>query len=269
MSSDTSGQSPNETQAGYRIVVPSRKRPFNMERIQTLFPTASICVDEREEETYLEYVDQSKLILHPAFDGYDRVMNWMFENIECDTLVEIDDDVTHAVANFPKKRRISRPDDLLQIVENSYQAIVDLDLTCFCFCRTMNFMAVDMINEPIAAVSDVCVCMGVRKAAKARRFEVAAFGARADIDWSLRTLLEDRAVYCDRRFYFANGRTFSGRGGIVGLVSDEAFDGLTKTLKERWGSYLCTEPPGYARKRGRSVAVMSLRVNRKNPAALR
>ncbi len=90
---------------------------------------------------------------------------------------------------------------------------------------------------------------------------------RADFDFTMQTLLDDRILYADVRFYFDHGRIFSGRGGNVGLLTDEMFKRSSDLLKCRWGKYVSFEKPGYAKMKASNTQSMSARVRRHNPLA--
>jgi hypothetical protein len=238
-----------------------------MERVQRLFPTATICVDEREEEEYRKVVDPANLLVHPPMDRLGRVMNWLFETVKEETIVEIDDDVTCAWTTVGKPRKITAAHDLLAIIDNAFVATTDLDLTAFTFAKTRNITVIDPWLRPILPVQGVAVVMGLRGKARQTLYDVEAFGGRADVDYTLEILKRDRAIYCDSRFYFANGRIFGGRGGNVGLIQHGEFEQATERLTQKWGRYVTTSTPNYQKKQGRSVKPVSISVSRQNPTA--
>lgn len=122
----------------YQIVVPSRKRAHNMETIRWLLPTAKICIDEREVDDYAPFVEKSRLIVHPPIDGLPGTINWMMDNIQCECLVEIDDDFCGVQVNVGSKRFITDSEEILAIIENAMICTKDLGLTAFCWSRTPN-----------------------------------------------------------------------------------------------------------------------------------
>ena len=90
---------------------------------------------------------------------------------------------------------------------------------------------------------------------------------RADLDWTLRTLLEDRCVYADVRFYFDCGAVFSGRGGNVGLISPKQFEEASRNIRRAWGKHISFKAPGFVK--SREVVSAALRVSRSNKIAQR
>lgn len=250
----------------YQIVVPSRKRAHLMETIRWLLPTSRICVDEREAEDYAPFVEKSRLWLHPPMDGMAKVINWMIDNSPADCLVEIDDDFVGVQSNVGSRRFITDGDEILAIIENSMRCTRDLGLTTFCWSRTPNTTIIHPAWRPIVPTQAVCNAFGIMGAARRRHYD-ATLPGRAAVDWTLRTLLEDRCVYADIRFYFDCGRIFSGRGGNVGLVTPEAFKSTTRIISDRWGKYASFKALPFAK--GRTAEGLKIAVPRTNKSAQR
>lgn len=99
-----------------------------------------------------------------------------------------------------------------------------------------------------------------------RRHWRADIPGRADVDWTLQTMLLDRIVYADVRFFFDCGAVFSGRGGAVGMLTAEMMEASTRALKKRWGSSVSFKQPGFMKK-SRDMASISMRVRRHNKTA--
>lgn len=248
----------------YQIVVPSRKRMHNMETIRYLLPSAKICIDEREVDDYAPYVEKSRLLIHPPFDGLAKSINWMMENVEAECLIEIDDDFCGVQVNVGSKRFITDSEEILAILENAMTCTKDLGLTAFCFSRTVNTTIINPTWRPIVPVQSVCNAFGVMGAARHRKYDDTLLG-RGDVDWTLQTLLEDRAVYADVRFYFDCGRVFGGRGGNVGLVTPETFRQTSMKILERWGKHVSFKRMAF--QKNRDVAAVKLAVSRYNKTA--
>lgn len=243
----------------YTIVVPSRRRTHNMETIRKLLPTALVCVDERERWDYSMFVPDENLLVHPPMDGLYNVINWMQEKVGSKILIEIDDDFQMVRSLTGSCRKITNPRDIITILENAARCCQDLGLSSFCFSRTANTALLRPDDKPIRPVQPVCNAFGMMGPARHRPYAVEFLG-RGDVDWTLRTLLEDRCVYADVRFYFDCGRVFGGRGGNVGLVTPAQFKKTSVDLVKRWGRHVSYKQPAY--QKNRSVAAISIKVSR-------
>ena len=248
----------------YQIVVPTRRRSHNMETIRWLLPSAKIVIDERELQDYAPYVEKSRRMVHPPIDGLPGTMNWMMDNCTAECMVEIDDDFQGVQVNVGSRRFITDADEILAIIENALTCAADLGLTTFCWSRTPNTTIIHPDTRPIVPTQSVCNAFGIMGAARRRHYDTNLLG-RADVDWTLRTLLEDRAVYADVRFYFDCGRVFGGRGGNVGLVTPEIFKNSTRQIVDRWGKAVSFKQLPF--QRNRDVAPVRIAVTRTNKTA--
>lgn len=244
----------------YQIVVPSRRRAENMPRLRSLLPDAYICVDQAERTDYAAHVPEDKLLLHPGKVGGPAVRNWIINNVDAPILVMSDDDFQGVRMLCGSHRFITNADDIRAIVENSARVCDDLDLTTFCYSRTANPIICQPDHYPAEAVHPVYGLFGIMGRARYRLYDE-KLRSRADLDWSLRTFLEDRIVYCDLRFYFEFGASFSQSGGNSGLVSAEDFEAAAKLIKQRWGKHVSFRPSNFTRGH-RQTSNGSIRVRR-------
>jgi len=250
----------------YALVVPSRKRAHNMPVIRELLPGAVICVDEREAKDYAATVPADSLLLHPPMEIGAVVRNWLIEAVAAPVLIQIDDDFCGVQVTTGSRRFITDPEEILAILENAARACLDLGLTTFCFSGTPNTTIIRPDERPIVPTQPVFRAFGVTGAARNRKYRTDIPG-RADLDWTLRTLLIDRCVYADVRFYFDCGAVFSGRGGNVGLITPERFIEASREIAKTWGNSVSFKAPGYVKHR--EVASLSLKVSRTNKTAQR
>jgi hypothetical protein len=249
------------------IVVPSRRRVHNMPNLLRLLPSAIVCVDERELTEYMDAVPHKQLIAHPPLDGgLPEVMNWIIDNVKAPILVTVDDDLEGVQATTGSMRYITDSEEILAIIENAAQCCEDLGLGAFCFSRTPNTTVIRPDVRPIVPTQLVAGCRGVMNSARHRKYKTNMHG-RADFDWTMQTLLEDRCIYADIRFYFDFGPTYSGRGGSVGLITPEGFEAASRALKARWAGCVSFKAPGYIKKR--NVTAMGIRVSRTSKLAQR
>lgn len=221
----------------YEIIVPSRHRVFNMERIRALLPTAIITVDEREKDEYSHAVPKDRLLLHPRLEGLPLIHNWLLHEIKTPILIRIDDDFQRIQSLVGSKRRITDPVEVLAVLHNAATAAADLDVGVFCWSRTPNTTVVRPPEKPMLPAGPVASAFGVRGTARFREFDQTLHG-RADVDFTLNTLLHDRCVLQDVRFYFDFGPIGYGTGGSAGLITKQKYTNVTRLLARRWGKAL-------------------------------
>jgi len=238
-----------------------------MQTLLRLLPQAVVYVHAAEQKDYAAVVPPNQLRTHPvAVGGLPAVLNWIMDHETHPVLVTLDDDFQGIQSTTGSQRYITDPDEVLAIIENAARCCADLGLTTFCFSRTPNTTVIRPEERPIVPTQMVAGCRGVMGKARHRKYRESMHG-RADLDWTMQTLLEDRCIYADIRFYFDFGPSYTGRGGSVGLITPEGFEGASRQLKERWGNCLSFKAPGYLKKR--NVTTMSLRVKRTSPLAQR
>jgi hypothetical protein len=240
------------TKLDYQICIPSRKRPFNMPLLRMLLPTAIICVDEREADAYLAVVPKKNLMIHPPSEGAPAARNFIIDNCKAECLIMSDDDLRGVLVNVGSKRFIRDSEEILAILENSVRITKELNLSTFCYSRTANTTVIHPDERPIVPVQQVYGCWGMMNAARHRHYDE-GLKSRADLEWTLQTLLHDRCVVADVRFYFDFGSSFSGSGGNSGLVNTEDFMAATRIVAKRWGKAISFKRPGYMKK-GDTVA---------------
>ena len=249
----------------YTIVTPSRKRTHLITHYQQLVPSAVICVDEREYDDYAPLVPKEKLLVHPPMDGLHRIINWMQDAIDSEILISIDDDLRCVQRNVGKRKRFFRSDDILQIIENSARCADDIGCSTFTWSKTGNAMLLAAEYRPFHPVQSISGALGIMGPARHRRYDTTLL-ARADVDWTLRTLLEDRFTMADLRYWFDFGRVYGGRGGNVGLVTPNKFKKVSIDIKNRWGKHVSYKP---LFNKNRNVAAIRFQVSRYNPLAQR
>lgn len=247
-----------------RIVVPSRRRVRNMRRILAMLPEAMICVAAGERKDYLAAVPRKQLLTHPDLPCIADIRNWLSKKIHEDCLIEVDDDLRCFRPQIGRQVAVIDPATIAAILTNAQQVSLDLGCNVFCFSRSRNIAMAQPELLPVRFVQPISSTFGLRGPARSRKFDPALPG-RADADFTLRTLLDDRILYADMRWVADHGRIFSGRGGAVGMISADAFQRSTEILYSRWGRFIGRKRPGFMRKGATSP--MSIKVSRHSPLA--
>ena len=89
-----------------------------MGHIQKLVPTATVLVDEAEQETYAKRMNATtELVTHPGLTSIMQIRNFALNHFSEDCIVMIDDDLKN-VTSIRTQKRTMDPEIILQIIEN-------------------------------------------------------------------------------------------------------------------------------------------------------
>lgn len=221
----------------YRIVIPSRKRAFLMPKVRTLLPTATITVDESEMTEYAKVVPLECLVPHPPLPSITVIRNWILDTFTEPCIVMADDDFEFVKVFGRTMRSLYRSADILQLIENQVQVATDLNIGVFGWYPSLVLSSNYFVNDPINVSKSLLGVFGIRGAARLRRFDPKAVG-RADIDWFLQAMREDRIVLCDQRFHFSVGINGKTQGGALGLITEQHRKEATDYLRGKWGPFI-------------------------------
>ncbi len=250
----------------YAIVIPSKGRPHSALKCLSMVPRAVVYVDERDVEEY-SLIPKSQLRTHVPTKVLPEVRNLLLQDFSQPCLVQMDDDFRGVRCLIRRKTQMIRePSSVLALIENNIQLGEDLDIGLLGWNRSGNRMLY-FDGDPMNFVSPIFGTWVVRGKARSRLFDPAFF-PRADVDYVMRSLVEDRIVFCDRRFYFDHGSVFSGIGGATGSSTQKQYEDVTKQLAEKWGKAIEIQKGSLTRGRtgGGYKDGFSLRVIRKDPA---
>lgn len=259
----------------YRIVIPSRRRTKLVQEALKLFPTATVYVDEREEADYKPVVPDGQLVLHAPTRNLPEVGNLMMHDFTEDSIVMIDDDVQGVRIGSEGFRKLHKdPLMLLDVIENGVQIAEDAGVGLFGWSRNANPMHYAMY-DPFGVAGPICAVWIRRGPARYRKMDPLC-ASREDADLVMRTLVEDRIVLFDRRFYFP-AKVFGGAaGGAVDITSNEQYRSATERIMSKWSRYVELTKPSRQREKGNQKSGqlksnkdgLSIRVQRRNPIAL-
>jgi hypothetical protein len=212
-------------------------------------PDATVYVAEDEMDDYAPHVPRASLIAHPKASTLVECYNWMLTQFDEPCLIKADDDLVSVDIMRHDRLRANRdPEVIKRIIENAVESCEDLNLGVFCWSRNQNYVTSRTHEHPFRLMLPVMGTFGVMGKARYRKWDIAMHG-RADFDFTLQTLLEDRIVLCDSRYYFNHGRVFTGEGGLRGKVTGDHFKIATELLVKKWGD--CVGGGGTKAGRGR------------------
>ena len=208
-----------------------------MKRLLSLVPETTVVVRPEEKEEYLREVPENQLVILPdSVKNYVDTLQWCFDNFSERVLVNIDDDLVAVYCLIGNScRTITDAAAIRQIIENSAQICLDLDIKAFGYCRNLRRGLFGDESNFIKFNFFMSSAWGV----VGRPFRYSAeLTAMSDIDNTLKVLADYRIIYSDGRFYFNHGLVCGGKGGLQKIRTTEKQDNDIKILKKRWGNLI-------------------------------
>jgi hypothetical protein len=219
-----------------QIVIPSKGRSKTIGgRTLRLTPDAIVCVAESEVQDYKREIPDACILSHPDdVCGIGPLREWIVQNISDHSVIMIDDDVKY-VSDITgiKARRIEDPEHVQAILERACIASKDAGCRLFGYGQSATAMAYESFY-PIALSTWIGAVVGVH--GKDMHYDKTLL-LRCDIDFSLKSLLKERIVWCDNRYRFIHD-CFSGVGGNNTIRSAERHQAETNRLIKRLGKHL-------------------------------
>lgn len=220
----------------YRIVVPSRKRTFLIMELLARVPVATVVVDQKEAPAYLKVgVPPAQLVTHPSLTNLPLIRNFMMEHFEEPVLIFMDDDFQAIKILGGHGGWLKTWPDIQRMLENGIEIAHDLGVGVYCW-NTFPACSKDyQSSDPLSVTATPIGTFIVMGSARHRHFDPQAVG-RADIDFGLQTLLHDRILLCDKRYYMFHGLKEHLPGGASGLINDAVREASTNYMRKKWGT---------------------------------
>ena len=239
-----------------------------MKTLLSLMPTSIVCVSEEEEAVYKASHPDINLLVHPNDMPLIETRNWIMNEIQTPCVLQFSDDIVFVQRVCPPQKRIRDPLVILQIIENAVRCATDLDVAVFAWTINTNYSLLHPEVRPFRAAGPCSAhAIGIRGASRHRKFE--QFIAQSDFDYTLQSMLLDRAVMLDVRFSFQCGKMSSGIGGNTGQYSAEMFAEARQRLFKKWGKYAGESRSGGFTAIRNDYAGMSIRVERLSSLAIK
>ncbi len=227
----------------YVICVPSRRRSAVFSPLVRALRRVRVIVDEVEWETYAAARLGVEITTHPGLPTIGAIRQWILDHTAEACVVMIDDDLQRVCPLVGTSRKpITEPAVVQRIIENGVNGAADLGLSLFGWSRNPN-PAFFSSHNPFSSVSPCASAFGV--IGRRIRFDESLQHGE-DIDFTLKTLMVDRIVLNDHRFYFDVGLMGARAGGLQGVRNTEKIKADIETLSRRWGSYINLQGPSKA-----------------------
>lgn len=215
-----------------KILILSRSRYNSISTVRIVPDFIEILVPESQKKLYETRVKNPIITIPDDVKGLGRVRNWVLDNFPEETIIMLDDDITHCYCFTGKlTREIKDKEAVVEILVND--AIMAKDLGTNVFGYNQTDIRKYRGQEPFRLNSWVGGVIGV--IGRDQRFRDDPF--KVDVDFCLQTLMNRRVVWCDDRFGFAQFRD-TNVGGNAEFRTEKAFENSMKTLKEKWGNYI-------------------------------
>ena len=217
----------------WRYVVPSRKRPNAVPRIESMFPEALWVIDAADAAVYP--VPKERVLVHPDhIVGLPKKRQWILDHVPDETLVMIDDDVDFLFIQCGLVgRRTYDPGTIAHVVDQAYGIAKALGTSLFGF-SVMADVRKFQASDPFKTKNWMDGVIGI--IGRKYRFNT-SLRSRGDIDFALKVIEGDRFIWCDNRFAFSHDR-FGRPGGMTGTRTSETDKQDIATLKAEWAPYV-------------------------------
>lgn len=222
-----------------RVIIPSRGRSKECRHALRLFPGATVLVHDYEYDLYRDALpDGTEIVQHSLDGGIAPIRQWAMDNFDEEALLFVDDDVRYlkVVAGFKTASRVIRdPRAIAQVAENAAYIAGEIGAPIFGFAQTSGDVRKYKPTDPINMSGWVGSVIGVY----GRKIDYdTTLRMRADIDFCMRALLQERIIFVDTRFAFVHHKMFAHKGGNAHMRSQERSEREIGVLKQRWGDLI-------------------------------
>jgi len=204
----------------------------------SLFPYATVVIDEAERGDYENIVPEGQLLTHPSVAPLPAIRNWVLDTVKADCLVMADDDVVelkNLVGWRPRPFRGTRGAEISEeVLVTAAQCCLDSKIAMFGFNQNPHPMTFKpygplTLNKWVGSVFGLVGDHGLRFDEELRFHH--------DIDLCLQSLAKHRIIWRDDRWAFVNLR-HKNRGGLALTRTEQHRLDAQARLKGRWGQYV-------------------------------
>lgn len=215
-----------------KVVILSRGRSDTITTHRLLPDFVEVLVPESEKALYEARIKNPILTTPDDVKGLGKLRNWCIRNFKENTVIMIDDDITVAYClTGPLSRRVDDPEELMQVIINCAVMAQDMGVRVFGFAQTD--IRKYRPTDPFSFNRLVGCIVGVN--GKDMLFRDDKF--KVDYDFCLKSLMEDRILFQDARYYFGQARE-NNRGGNAEFRDEEEYNKSLESLIKKWGNVL-------------------------------
>lgn len=215
-----------------KLLILSRGRANSITTNKILPEWVEILVPDDEIEQYKATVENPLLTIPTEIKGLGKVRNWVLDNFKEETIIMIDDDITHLYCLTGEKTRdVTDEEEVVQVLINT--AVMAKDLNCHCFGFSQTDIRKYNATEPFKFNSWIGGVIGII----GRKYRFRNDKYKVDIDYCLQCLLVDRIIFQDCRYFFWQNRD-NNKGGNSSFRTEEEYNKSIETLCDKWGDCL-------------------------------
>ena len=216
-----------------QVVIPSRKRPQNMQKMMKLVPFANVCVHQSEYDDYVTVVPKGHLKTHNCV-GMTKIRKHIVTTSDADCVIQMDDDLFKCISLCGQKV-ITYTDskDIWRIFYNTYSICKDLDIKMFGYNTSPSLLYYTPF-DPIKLNLPAFGCFGILDKTLYPDQNLLIID---DTDVSLQCLYRNRIIFTDFRFCFTAGQVYNSPGGQSDLRVKQNVEKDNLYYKAKWGKY--------------------------------
>lgn len=191
-----------------------------------------VLVPESEADLYRKQIPNPLLTVPDSIEGLGRLRSWVLDNFTEETVVMVDDDISHFYRlTGALTERIEDPDEVAQVIINAAVMCKDAGCSVFGFSQT------DIRKYNATAPFNLTGWVGCIVGVVGRKYRFRDDKFKVDIDFCLQCMLVDRILWIDNRYYAAQRRD-NNLGGNARWRTQEDFQKSIDSLVSKWGSSL-------------------------------
>lgn len=190
-----------------------------------------VLVPESEKEMYESRIINPVITVPDSVKGLGFLRNWVLEHFPEETVIMIDDDIHYFYCLTGENTKAVDSDEFFQHLINT--AVMAKDAGCHVFGFSQTDIRKYNGTQPFSLNGWVGCIIGV--IGRKYRFRDDYF--KVDIDMCLQSLLVDRIIWIDNRFYCSQDRD-NNKGGNAKFRTKENFQRSVDSLLAKWGDCL-------------------------------
>jgi hypothetical protein len=225
----------------FGVIVPSHKRPFQMEKLFTVLDNPFVTVEYSQLEAYRNVVPDHLLIPHPEITGMGGIRKWICDwaKDKFDAFAMLDDDLRYVDSLvYADRMRYFDSQTITRMLHNMGNTVLDLDLPVGTFAAGGTLQMHYSNCQPFHVHNWATQVFVINSSWLDRVNFSADFEVAEDDDFSLQCFEHGRIVLRDNRFRFEFGHVGKNIGGLRSRQSMNQWHNAHQKIKRKWKKYV-------------------------------